>query len=211
MADHPREMDFAPVDMTSLVIVGNKATYIDNGLMITREATRCESRRRAGYRGTSDARAICQQLDAADVRYTLSVATPTGERLAGDIRGQIRCGRMGSRWLDRCLTPIEPAEPASCSAIKAPSATSRGRRSERGLRGGSSPRRADPADHRQQRSGGLAGGTGGETLLARVLPVPEVVQHQRSGFGVGRSSPSAGRSAPNLTPPFIASAGPMLW
>ena len=29
------EMDFAPVDMTSLVIVGNKATYIDNGLMIT--------------------------------------------------------------------------------------------------------------------------------------------------------------------------------
>ena len=44
--------------------------------------------------GTSDARAICQQLDAADVRYTLSVATPTGERLAGDIRGQIRCGRM---------------------------------------------------------------------------------------------------------------------
>ena len=35
--------------------------------------------------GTSDARAICQQLDAAGVRYTLSVATPTGERLAGDI------------------------------------------------------------------------------------------------------------------------------
>uniref|UniRef100_UPI000D3A3D95 precorrin-3B C(17)-methyltransferase n=1 Tax=Klebsiella pneumoniae TaxID=573 RepID=UPI000D3A3D95 len=29
------EMDFAPVDMTRLVIVGNKATYIDNGLMIT--------------------------------------------------------------------------------------------------------------------------------------------------------------------------------
>ena len=28
------------------------------------------------------------------MRYTLSVATPTGERLAGDIRGQIRCGRM---------------------------------------------------------------------------------------------------------------------
>jgi precorrin-6A/cobalt-precorrin-6A reductase len=26
--------------------------------------------------GTSDARAICQQLDAAGVRYTLSVATP---------------------------------------------------------------------------------------------------------------------------------------
>ena len=29
------EMDFAPVDMTSLVIVGNKATYIQDGLMIT--------------------------------------------------------------------------------------------------------------------------------------------------------------------------------
>ena len=27
--------------------------------------------------GTSDARAICQQLDAAGVRYTLSVATTT--------------------------------------------------------------------------------------------------------------------------------------
>jgi precorrin-6A/cobalt-precorrin-6A reductase len=37
--------------------------------------------------GTSDARAICQQLDAAGVRYTLSVATPTGQQLAGDIRG----------------------------------------------------------------------------------------------------------------------------
>ncbi|VTM58929.1 cobalt-precorrin-3B C(17)-methyltransferase [Klebsiella pneumoniae] len=35
MADHPRGDGFAPVDMTSLVIVGNKATYIDNGLMIT--------------------------------------------------------------------------------------------------------------------------------------------------------------------------------
>jgi len=28
-------MDFAPVDMTSLVIVGNRATYVQNGLMIT--------------------------------------------------------------------------------------------------------------------------------------------------------------------------------
>ena len=59
--------------------------------------------------GTSDARAICQQLDAADVRYTLSVATPTGERLAGDIVARpitvaISAGRYaagewsGSRW-----------------------------------------------------------------------------------------------------------------
>ncbi|MDU2775032.1 MAG: precorrin-6A/cobalt-precorrin-6A reductase, partial [Klebsiella grimontii] len=44
--------------------------------------------------GTSDARALCQQLDAAQVRYTLSVATPTGQQLAGDIRGQVRCGRL---------------------------------------------------------------------------------------------------------------------
>jgi len=44
--------------------------------------------------GTSDARLICQQLDAAGVNYTLSVATPTGQYLAGDIRGEVRCGRM---------------------------------------------------------------------------------------------------------------------
>lgn len=44
--------------------------------------------------GTSDARALCQQLDAAQVRYTLSVATPTGQQLAGDIRGRVRCGRL---------------------------------------------------------------------------------------------------------------------
>ncbi len=44
--------------------------------------------------GTSDARAICRQLDAAEVNYTLSVATVAGEQLAGDIRGAVRCGRM---------------------------------------------------------------------------------------------------------------------
>ena len=44
--------------------------------------------------GTSDARALCLQLDAAQVRYTVSVATPTGEALAGDIQGQVRCGRL---------------------------------------------------------------------------------------------------------------------
>lgn len=32
--------------------------------------------------GTSDARMLCQQLDAANVAYTLSVATPTGKQLA---------------------------------------------------------------------------------------------------------------------------------
>lgn len=44
--------------------------------------------------GTSDARMLCQQLDAANVAYTLSVATPTGKQLAGDIKGQVRCGRL---------------------------------------------------------------------------------------------------------------------
>ncbi|WP_336219145.1 cobalt-precorrin-6A reductase [Citrobacter amalonaticus] len=44
--------------------------------------------------GTSDARALCQQLDAANVAYTLSVATPTGKQLAGEIKGQVRCGRL---------------------------------------------------------------------------------------------------------------------
>ena len=29
------EMDFEPVDMTSLVIVGNKTTFVRDGLMIT--------------------------------------------------------------------------------------------------------------------------------------------------------------------------------
>lgn len=81
--------------------------------------------------GTSDARAICQQLDAADVRYTLSVATPTGERLAGDIRGQIRCGRMEwqqmAEWLrsaahplgDRCLSPLRRGgQPEYCARLR---------------------------------------------------------------------------------------------
>ncbi|MBS1204949.1 MAG: cobalt-precorrin-6A reductase [Proteobacteria bacterium] len=44
--------------------------------------------------GTSDGRLICQQLDEAGVCYTLSVATPTGAQLAGNIRGQVRCGRL---------------------------------------------------------------------------------------------------------------------
>ncbi|STU61499.1 cobalt-precorrin-6x reductase [Klebsiella pneumoniae subsp. pneumoniae] len=41
-----------------------------------------------------------------------------------------------------------------------------------------------------------------------MLPVPEVVQHCSDlGFGVGEIFALCGRSAPNLTPPFIASAG----
>ena len=47
--------------------------------------------------GTSDARALCQQLDAANVAYTLSVATPTGKQLAGDIKGQV-LGSSRMKW-----------------------------------------------------------------------------------------------------------------
>lgn len=53
--------------------------------------------------GTSDARMLCQQLDAANVAYTLSVATPTGKQLAGDIKGQVRCGRLErEQMIARC-------------------------------------------------------------------------------------------------------------
>lgn len=71
--------------------------------------------------GTSDARALCQQLDAAGVAYTLSVATPTGKQLAGDIKGQVRCGRLeqaqmvnwlkanGTRWVIDASHPYAEA------------------------------------------------------------------------------------------------------
>lgn len=46
------------------------------------------------FGGTSDARLICQQLDTAGERYSLSVATEAGWQLAGDIRGEVVVGRM---------------------------------------------------------------------------------------------------------------------
>ncbi|PWC13431.1 cobalt-precorrin-6A reductase [Brenneria corticis] len=46
------------------------------------------------FGGTSDARRICRALDAAGERYRLSVATATGEQLAGDIAGEVVVGRM---------------------------------------------------------------------------------------------------------------------
>ncbi len=97
MADHPREMDFAPVDMTSLVIVGNKATYIDNGLM-TPARLRAVNHGDVAYRGhqrcAGDLPAAGRRRRATPCRWR-----PTGARLAGDIRGQIRCGRM--EWQQR--------------------------------------------------------------------------------------------------------------
>ncbi|QTF09241.1 cobalt-precorrin-6A reductase [Brenneria izadpanahii] len=46
------------------------------------------------FGGTSDARLICQALDAAGEAYRLSVATETGKQLAGDIAGEVVVGRM---------------------------------------------------------------------------------------------------------------------
>ncbi|MDX5627765.1 MULTISPECIES: cobalt-precorrin-6A reductase [unclassified Brenneria] len=46
------------------------------------------------FGGTSDARLICQALDAAGEVYRLSVATDTGKQLAGDIAGEVVVGRM---------------------------------------------------------------------------------------------------------------------
>ncbi|MCA6221878.1 cobalt-precorrin-6A reductase [Photorhabdus antumapuensis] len=46
------------------------------------------------FGGTSDARLICQALDAAGARYRLSVATDAGKQLAGDIQGDVVVGRM---------------------------------------------------------------------------------------------------------------------
>lgn len=43
--------------------------------------------------GTSDARMLCQQLDAANVAYTLSVATPT-ESSWRETSKAVRCGRL---------------------------------------------------------------------------------------------------------------------
>lgn len=167
--------------------------------------------------GTSDARAICQQLDAAGVRYTLSVATPTGERLAGDIRGRIRCGRMEwqqmaewlraqrTRWVIDASHPY--AEVVSQNIVRACASVgvllSRYQRPEQ-LSDLRHPllhvvgdlneacvlaRRLGERILLTTGSKDLAAWRAGlaeKTLLARVLPVPEVVQHCSDlGFGVG--------------------------
>jgi precorrin-6A/cobalt-precorrin-6A reductase len=58
--------------------------------------------------GTSDARAICQQLDAAGVRYTLSVATPPASGWPA-ISAEIRCGRMEWQQMAEWLRRSAPA------------------------------------------------------------------------------------------------------
>lgn len=193
--------------------------------------------------GTSDARAICQQLDAADVRYTLSVATPTGERLAGDIRGQIRCGRMEwqqmaewlraqrTRWVIDASHPY--AEVVSQNIVRACASVgvllSRYQRPEQlsdlrhpllhvvgdlneacavARRFGERILLTTGSKDLAARRAGLAE----KTLLARVLPVPEVVQHCSDlGFGVGEIFALCGPFSAEFNAAFIASAGPMLW
>ncbi len=167
--------------------------------------------------GTSDARMICQLLDAANVHYTLSVATPTGQQLAGDIRGQVRCGRLelaqmvtwlkdnNTRWVIDASHPY--AEVVSRNVLRACEAAgvvlSRYQRPEQ-LRDLTHPllhfvpdirQACDVASRFGERvllttgSKDLAlwrAGLPEKTLLARVLPVPEVInQCVELGFGVG--------------------------
>ena len=167
--------------------------------------------------GTSDARALCQQLDAAQVPYTLSVATPTGQQLAGDIRGQVRCGRLEleemiawlkanrTRWVIDASHPY--AEAVSRNIVRACETAgvllSRYQRPEQ-LSGLTHPllytvesieQACEVARRFGQRvllttgSKDLArwrAGLGDKTLLARVLPVADVIaQCAALGFGVG--------------------------
>lgn len=167
--------------------------------------------------GTSDARALCRQLDDAGVAYTLSVATSAGQQLAGDIAGEVRCGRMeyaqmtawlceqGTRWVIDASHPY--AEIVSGNLVRACRETgvllSRYQRPEQ-LVGIDDPllycaRSVDEACHIAAGLGErillttgskdlVAWRTGlpGKTLLARVLPVAEVLQQCTGlGFGVG--------------------------
>jgi precorrin-6A/cobalt-precorrin-6A reductase len=165
--------------------------------------------------GTSDARAICQQLDAAGVRYTLSVATPTGQHLAGDIRGEVRCGRMDPdamlrwltdnqtrwvwmrhtlmpRWSARTLPGLSAGKCAE--PLPAPGTTAGA--------GTSLLHKVASIDEACKVARGLGqrvllttgskdlalwrAGLGEKTLLARVLPVADVMaQCAENGFGVG--------------------------
>nr|WP_193568606.1 cobalt-precorrin-6A reductase [Citrobacter sp. NCU1] len=167
--------------------------------------------------GTSDARALCQQLDAANVPYTLSVATPTGKQLAGEIKGQVRCGRLElehmiawlrdnrTRWVIDASHPY--AEVVSRNIQRACEAAgvllSRYQRPEQ-LSDLTHPllytvqNIAQACDVAQKFGDRVLLTTGSKdlaqwraglpekTLLARVLPVPDVIaQCVELGFGVG--------------------------
>lgn len=167
--------------------------------------------------GTSDARMICQLLDDEGVKYTLSVATPTGQQLAGNIKGRVRCGRLEltqmadwlrenrTRWVIDASHPY--AEVVSRNVVRACAMAgvvlSRYQRPEQ-LEGFSHPllhfvqtiaQACGVAARFGERvllttgSKELAlwrAGLPGKTLLARVLPVPDVIEQcVAQGFGVG--------------------------
>ncbi|MGP3592893.1 cobalt-precorrin-6A reductase [Vagococcus sp. WN89Y] len=167
--------------------------------------------------GTSDARQICQQLDAKGVQYTLSVATPTGQQLAGGIRGQVRCGRLETadmvRWLRRNQTrwvidashpyAVEVSRNIAQACDEARVLLSRYQRPQQ------QPELTHPLlfyvaslEEACVKARGLGerillttgskdlarwrAGLTGKTLLARVLPVAEVIEQCTAlGFGVG--------------------------
>ncbi len=193
--------------------------------------------------GTSDARAICQQLDAADVRYTLSVATPlrraAGKRYprADTLRayGVAADGGVAQSAAhplgDRCLSPLRRGgQPEYCARLRQRRVLlSRYQRPEQ-LSDLRHPLLHVVGDLNEACA--VARRLGERILLTPAAKIwrpggrdwrrkrcsPGCCRCRRWfstvaiwGLASGRSSPSAGRSAPNLTPPFIASAGPMLW
>ncbi|WP_039058548.1 cobalt-precorrin-6A reductase [Enterobacter sp. Bisph1] len=167
--------------------------------------------------GTGDARQVCQQLDAAGVPYTLSVATPTGQQLAGNIQGRVRCGRLeademaawlqenNTRWVIDASHPYAEIVSRNIAAACAQAQVllSRYQRPEQ------MPELTHPllfyvatleeacatAQALGERILLTTGskdlprwraGLAGKTLLARVLPVAEVIaQCTELGFGVG--------------------------
>ncbi|PWI32247.1 precorrin-6A reductase [Vibrio albus] len=56
------------------------------------------------FGGTSDAVEICQALEACDVRYTLSVATPEGRHTAQCLNAPVIDGRLSERAMKEWIT-----------------------------------------------------------------------------------------------------------
>lgn len=167
--------------------------------------------------GTCDARQICQQLDAAAVAYTLSVATPTGQQMAGNIGGEVRCGRLEKeemvRWLRQHQTRwvIDASHPYA--DVVSRNIASACREAQVVLSRYQRPEQQPDLVHPQlfyvaspeeacAKAMGLGerillttgskdlarwrAGLVGKTLLARVLPVAEVIEQCAAlGFGPG--------------------------
>ncbi len=65
--------------------------------------------------GTSDALVLCRTLTRRGVPYSLSVATPTGAALAGNMGGELQVGRMDAEamagWLRAARWVIDASHP----------------------------------------------------------------------------------------------------